>query len=123
MYERSIVTFDTAGVLAVVAAGLHRCGRLQRYRRVVLLARRFAAAGGPASLLCVSGTEAAPLMQNELPQFDMDEVALLISAVQKALQRLKRANEARGGADPEFIEFGRRYSIILQKLELIAARQ
>jgi hypothetical protein len=59
-------------------------------------------------------------MHNDLPQFDTDEVALLITAVQKALERLRRANEARGGNDPEFLEYGRRYSVILQKLELVA---
>ena len=63
----------------------------------------------------------ALLTKNDFPQFDLDEVALLITAVQKALERLKRANEARGGHDPEFLEYGRRYSVILQKLELIAA--
>ena len=38
-------------------------------------------------------------MINDFPQFEMDEVSLLISAVQKALERLKIANEARGGND------------------------
>ena len=55
----------------------------------------------------------------ELPQFEKDEVALLASAVEKALERLKRANEARGGNDPEFIEYGRRYVVILQKLRSV----
>ncbi|HYP14194.1 MAG TPA: hypothetical protein VEQ63_09735 [Bryobacteraceae bacterium] len=55
-------------------------------------------------------------MKQDFPQFENDEVALLVSAVEKSLERLKRANEARGGNDPEFIEYGRRYSIILQKL-------
>ncbi|HYO80862.1 MAG TPA: hypothetical protein VES20_05635 [Bryobacteraceae bacterium] len=58
--------------------------------------------------------------QRDFPQFDMDEVALLITAVQKALERLKRANEARGGNDPEFLEYGRRYSVVLQKLQSFA---
>ena len=60
-------------------------------------------------------------MKKDFPQFDMDEVALLITVVQKALVRLKRANDARGGNDPEFLEYGRRYSVILQKLESVAA--
>jgi hypothetical protein len=60
-------------------------------------------------------------MNNDLPQFDMEEVDLLIAAVQKALEHLKVANEARGGADAEFLEFGRRYSVILQKLESVSA--
>lgn len=63
------------------------------------------------------------IMKNDFPQFDMDEVALLITAVQKALERLKRANEARGGNDPEFVEYGRRYSVILQKLESVAGNR
>ena len=58
-------------------------------------------------------------MQPEFPHFDLDEVALLVSAVEKALERLKRANESRGGNDAEFIEYGRRYSIILQKLRSV----
>ena len=58
-------------------------------------------------------------MEREFPHFEIDEVALLVSAVEKALERLHRANEARGGADPEFIEYGRRYSIILQKLRSV----
>ena len=47
----------------------------------------------------------------------MDDVALLITAVPKALERLRSANEAHGGSDAEFLEYGRRYSVILQKLE------
>ena len=58
-----------------------------------------------------------PHASKVLPEFDRDEVALLVSAVQKALERLKRANEAR--EDPEFIEFGRRYAVILQKLQSV----
>ena len=62
----------------------------------------------------------ALLTNNDFPQFDMNEVTLLITAVQKALERLKSANEARGGNDPEFLEYGRRYSVILRKLEAVA---
>jgi hypothetical protein len=58
-------------------------------------------------------------MKHEFPHFDQDEVALLVSAVQKALERLKNANEARGGNDPEFLECGRRYSVILRKLNSV----
>lgn len=65
----------------------------------------------------------AAAMTNNMPEFDNDEVALLITAVRKALERLKRANEAQGRDDPEFLEFGRRYSIILQKLETFAGQQ
>jgi hypothetical protein len=55
----------------------------------------------------------------ELPPFEKDEVALLISAVEKAMERLKRANEARGGNDREFIDYGVRYAAILQKLQAV----
>jgi hypothetical protein len=58
-----------------------------------------------------------PRAREVLPEFDREEVALLASAVEKALERLKRANEAR--EDPEFIEFGRRYAVILQKLRSV----
>lgn len=68
----------------------------------------------------LAGGGASEIMNTNFPQFDLDEVALLITAVQKALERLKVANEARGGNDPEFLEYGRRYSVILQKLESIA---
>ena len=55
----------------------------------------------------------------ELPNFEKDEVALLASAVEKALERLKKANEARGGDDAELLEYGRRYAVILQKLQAV----
>jgi hypothetical protein len=58
-------------------------------------------------------------MKPDLPAFERDEVALLISAVEKALERLRDANEARGGNDAEFIAYGRRYSVILQKLQSV----
>jgi hypothetical protein len=60
-------------------------------------------------------------MKPDLPAFERDEVALLISAVEKALERLRDANERRGGTDAEFIEYGRRYSVILQKLQSVFA--
>jgi hypothetical protein len=55
------------------------------------------------------------------PTFDKHEVALLVSAVEKALERLKAANERSGGDDAEFLEYGRRYSVILQKLQSVLA--
>ena len=58
-------------------------------------------------------------MDTPLPSFESDEVALLISAVEKALERLYRANERLGGNDAEMIEYGRRYSVILQKLQAV----
>lgn len=62
-------------------------------------------------------------MRNDFPQFDFDEVALLVALFEKPLERLKRANETRGGTDPEFLEYSRRYSIILQKREFVAGHQ
>lgn len=56
-----------------------------------------------------------------IPSFDPGEVQLLISAVQDALQDLKNANEKLGGNDSEMIEAGRRYAIVLQKLQLITS--
>jgi hypothetical protein len=58
-------------------------------------------------------------MQYQLPPFEPDEVSLLISAVEQALQTLYQANERQGGNDREFIELGRRYSVLLQKLQAV----
>lgn len=61
-------------------------------------------------------------MDSAIPSFEPDEVALLISAVEKTLERLRAANERVGGNDSELIEYGRRYSVILQKLNAIVKR-
>jgi hypothetical protein len=58
-------------------------------------------------------------MERTLPSFENDEVALLISAVEKSLERLYKANERVGGNDAELLEYGRRYSVILQKLQAV----
>jgi hypothetical protein len=58
-------------------------------------------------------------MEHTLPSFENDEVALLISAVEKSLERLYAANERVGGNDAELIEYGRRYAVILQKLQSV----
>jgi hypothetical protein len=89
---------------------------------MVFVARRACYLGTTNTLPRLPRSQEALLTNNGFPEFDMDEVALLITAVQKALERLKGANEAGGGNDPEFLEYGRRYSVILQKLESIAAR-
>lgn len=60
-------------------------------------------------------------MNSNIPAFEPDGVALLVSAVEKALERLRAANERVGGSDAELIEYGRRYSVILQKLNAIVA--
>lgn len=52
----------------------------------------------------VPRSQEAVLTKNDFPHFDMDEVALLITAAQKALERPKRANGARDGNDPAFLE-------------------
>jgi hypothetical protein len=62
-------------------------------------------------------------MAHTLPSFENDEVALLISAVEKSLERLYKANERVGGNDAELIEYGRRYSVILQKLQAVLRSQ
>lgn len=58
-------------------------------------------------------------MSTAIPSFELDEVALLVSAVEKALEHLRQANERVGGNDAELIEYGRRYAIVLQKLNAI----
>jgi hypothetical protein len=47
-------------------------------------------------------------------------VELLVSAVRKALEHLRDANERLGGNDRQTIETGQRYAIILEKLEQVA---
>jgi hypothetical protein len=54
-----------------------------------------------------------------IPSFDAAEVELLVSAVQKTLEHLREANERMGGNDGELIEAGRRYAVLLQKLEAV----
>jgi hypothetical protein len=61
-------------------------------------------------------------MNSGIPSFEPDEVALLVSAVQKTLEHLREANERAGGHDIELIEYGRRYAVLLQKLEVVAHR-
>jgi hypothetical protein len=59
-------------------------------------------------------------MNIAIPSFEREEVALLVSAVEKALEHLRQANERVGGNDPELLEYGRRYAVILQKLNAVA---
>ena len=59
---------------------------------------------------------------NPLPVFEPQDTALLISAVEKALRDLHDANERAGGNDPEMLEYGRRYALILQKLNAVVQR-
>ena len=54
-----------------------------------------------------------------IPSFDPGEVKLLVSAVEKTLEHLRDANERLGGNDRELIETGRRYAILLQKLQQV----
>ena len=54
-----------------------------------------------------------------IPSFEREEVALLVSAVERALEHLRQANERVGGNDPELMEYGRRYAIVLQKLNAV----
>jgi hypothetical protein len=57
-----------------------------------------------------------------IPSFDPDEVELLVSAVQKTLEHLREANERLGGNDSEIMETGRRYAVLLQKLQAVTNR-
>lgn len=52
--------------------------------------------------------------------FEPDEVELLVSAVEKALESLRQANERVGGNDAELLAYGRRYAVLLQKLQVVA---
>lgn len=45
-----------------------------------------------------------------------DDMALIASAIEQVLQTLQQANEKNGGKDPEVLEYGRRYSLLLQKI-------
>jgi hypothetical protein len=58
-------------------------------------------------------------MNPPLPAFEQEDVALLISAVEKALRDLRAANEKVGGNDAELLEYGRRYALILLKLQAV----
>jgi hypothetical protein len=55
------------------------------------------------------------------PSFNAGEVELLVAAVQKTLEHLRAANERLGGNDPELMEAGRRYAVLLEKLEVISS--
>ena len=57
-----------------------------------------------------------------IPTFDAGEVELLESAVQKTLEHLREANERLGGNDAQLLETGRRYAVLLQKLQAVASR-
>jgi hypothetical protein len=57
-----------------------------------------------------------------IPSFDAGEVELLLSAVQKTLEHLREANERLGGHDAELMEAGRRYAVLLQKLQAVTNR-
>lgn len=57
-----------------------------------------------------------------IPSFTAGEVELLVSAVQKTLQHLREANERLGGNDPQMIEAGQRYAILLEKLQAVSNR-
>ena len=54
-----------------------------------------------------------------IPSFGAGEVELLIGAVQKTLEHLREANERVGGNDTELLEAGRRYAVVLQKLQAV----
>jgi hypothetical protein len=53
------------------------------------------------------------------PSFGPGEVELLVSAVRKAVEHLRDANERLGGKDRQMLETGQRYAAILEKLEQV----
>ena len=55
------------------------------------------------------------------PSFNAGEVELLVAAVQKTLEHLRAANERLGGNDPELMEVGRRYAVLLEKLQVMSS--
>jgi len=57
-----------------------------------------------------------------IPSFDPDEVELLVSAVEKTLEHLREANERLGGNDAELLRVGRRYAVLLEKLQAVTNR-
>ena len=57
-----------------------------------------------------------------VPSFDPEAVQLLIAAVQQTLEHLKQANERLRGNDTEILETGRKYAVVLQKLEAVKGR-
>jgi hypothetical protein len=58
----------------------------------------------------------------EFPAFNENEVTLLVNSVEQSLRHLRDANERVGGNDPELLEYGRQYSIVLGKLQAILNR-
>jgi hypothetical protein len=55
-----------------------------------------------------------------IPSFSAADVQLLAASVRKTLEHLRDANEQLGGNDPQMVEAGQRYSILLEKLEAIS---
>lgn len=55
-----------------------------------------------------------------IPSFSAADVQLLADSVRTTLEHLRGANERLGGNDPQMIEAGQRYSILLEKLQAIS---
>jgi hypothetical protein len=58
----------------------------------------------------------------DFPAFNESEVTLLVTSVEQSLRHLRDANERVGGNDSELIDYGKQYSIILEKLQAILNR-
>ncbi len=58
---------------------------------------------------------------NPMPSFTAEDVELLESAVQMTLEHLRTANEKLGGNDSEMLATGRRYALLLQKLQAVSS--
>ena len=69
---------------------------------------------------CVVRLRWLRLVMTGIPSFSASDVELLADSVRKTLEHLRDANERLGGNDPQIIEAGQRYSILLEKLQAIS---
>src|SRR3954463_12994590 len=81
-------TCVAAATVPAVHASVRRGRRLQQHWWMVFLAGRACDLGPSNPVPRIPRSQEAILTKNDFPQFDIDEVALLITAVQKALERL-----------------------------------
>ncbi len=70
----------------------------------------------------MGSAEIVELVVTGIPSFSAAEVRLLADSVRKTLEHLRDANERIGGSDPQIIETGQRYSILLEKLQAISGQ-
>jgi hypothetical protein len=70
----------------------------------------------------VRSAEIVTLVVTDIPSFSVAEVRLLADSVRKTLEHFRDANERLGGSDPQNIEAGQRYSILLEKLQAVSGQ-